>query len=380
MKFPLCTRRRTAGFTLVELMIATSITGVLASVAYPSFSGALLKVRRTEAMVAMLQLQQAQERWRSGSRRYGTLAEVGVPSAVPGRNYLLSVAEPSVYRLPGHRPGHGHAGTGPRLPLPAPRHRVRQRQLPLRRDRGSCEQRAGESQMLEPVNREAQRGLTLVELLVGLALGLLVVASGTLLLTTHLREHRALLLEARLMQDLRTATDLVARDLRRAGHWGAAAAGVWSPAEAPRANPYAALAPAGAASDAASFAYSRDSEREPRARRERAVRLSPAQQGDRDPARQRQLAGADRRDAARHHDVRRSRRRCRRSTSAHCAANPAPRPARPARPASRFAAWQCRSAATRSPMPPSCAACRRSCACATTRSSVPARLDEGAPP
>ena len=60
------------------------------------------------------------------------------------------------------------------------------------------------------------------------------------------------------MQDLRTAADLVARDLRRAGHWGDAAAGVWSPAEAARANPYAALAPAAAASDAASFAYSRD--------------------------------------------------------------------------------------------------------------------------
>ena len=60
------------------------------------------------------------------------------------------------------------------------------------------------------------------------------------------------------MQDLRTAADLVARDLRRAGHWGDAAAGVWSPAEAARANPYAALAPAAAASDAASYGYSRD--------------------------------------------------------------------------------------------------------------------------
>jgi type IV pilus assembly protein PilW len=112
--------------------------------------------------------------------------------------------------------------------------------------------------MLEPLNREAQRGLTLIELLVGLALGLLVVTSGTLLLTTHLREHRSLLLEARLMQDLRTAADLVARDLRRAGHWSDAAAGVWSPTQAARTNPYAALAPAAAASDAASFAYSRD--------------------------------------------------------------------------------------------------------------------------
>ncbi len=108
------------------------------------------------------------------------------------------------------------------------------------------------------MNSTLQRGLTLIELLVGLALALLVVASGTMLLTTHLREHRSLLLEARLMQDLRTATDLVARDLRRAGYWSDAAAGVWSPAEAAHANPYAALAPAAAASDAANFAYSRD--------------------------------------------------------------------------------------------------------------------------
>ena len=106
--------------------------------------------------------------------------------------------------------------------------------------------------------RRPEHGFTLVELLVGLALGLLVVAAGTLLLAQQLREQRALLVEARLMQDLRTAADLVARDLRRAGHWGDAGAGVWSPAAAPRANPYAALAPASAASNAASYAYSRD--------------------------------------------------------------------------------------------------------------------------
>ena len=112
--------------------------------------------------------------------------------------------------------------------------------------------------MLEPVKNRPQQGLSLVELLVGLALGLLVVAAGAMLLTQQLRDHRALLLEARLMQDLRTATDLVARDLRRAGHWGDAAAGVWSPTQAQLANPYAALAPAAAASDVASYAYSRD--------------------------------------------------------------------------------------------------------------------------
>lgn len=107
--------------------------------------------------------------------------------------------------------------------------------------------------------RRPEHGFTLVELLVGLALGLLVVAAGTLLLAQQLREQRALLVEARLMQDLRTAADLVARDLRRAGHWGDAAAGVAGPGDAAvRSNPYTALSPDAAASDAASFRYSRD--------------------------------------------------------------------------------------------------------------------------
>ena len=51
--------------------------------------------------------------------------------------------------------------------------------------------------MLESVNRRAQRGLTLVELLVGLALGMVVVASGTMLLTTPLREHRSAVAKSR---------------------------------------------------------------------------------------------------------------------------------------------------------------------------------------
>jgi type IV pilus assembly protein PilE len=83
--------RRVAGFTLVETVIATSIAGVLASVAYPSVAAALQKVRRSEALVAMMQLQQAEERWRSASARYGTLAELGLPSIATGGHYQLAV-------------------------------------------------------------------------------------------------------------------------------------------------------------------------------------------------------------------------------------------------------------------------------------------------
>jgi prepilin peptidase dependent protein B len=114
--------------------------------------------------------------------------------------------------------------------------------------------------MLEPVNSLAvQRGLTLIELLVGLAIGLFIVAVAITLLSSHLHEQRALTLDTRLLQDLRATADLVARDLRRAGHWGDAAAGVWgSGASAVAANPYSAVSPAAAASDAVSFRFSRD--------------------------------------------------------------------------------------------------------------------------
>jgi len=104
-----------------------------------------------------------------------------------------------------------------------------------------------------------QRGVSLVELLVGVAIGLFIVAVGMTLLTGNLRENRALVVESRLMQDLRTASDLVSRDLRRAGYWSDAAAGVWQRgASGVIGNPYAAVAPLAAASDAVSFRFSRD--------------------------------------------------------------------------------------------------------------------------
>ena len=110
-----------------------------------------------------------------------------------------------------------------------------------------------------PGNCVWQRGLSMVELLVGVAIALFIAAAGATLLAGNLRESRNLLLEARLMQDLRTATDVISRDLRRAGYWGAATDGVWTAqAASVAANPYVVIAPSLAASDAVSFRYSRD--------------------------------------------------------------------------------------------------------------------------
>ena len=104
-------------------------------------------------------------------------------------------------------------------------------------------------------SRMHQRGLTLVELMVGIAIGLVIAAAGMLALTHHLRENRNLIVETRLMQDLRTASDLIAHDLRRAGYWHQAADGVWR-ALAPEVqpNPYGAVS---ATDQAVAFSYAR---------------------------------------------------------------------------------------------------------------------------
>lgn len=94
--------------------------------------------------------------------------------------------------------------------------------------------------MRAPGRRRAARGLSLIELLVGTAIGLIVAAAAASIVSAHLRESRRAQLEARLMQDLRGAADLVARDLRRAGYWAASASGVRGNdgAALPIANPY----------------------------------------------------------------------------------------------------------------------------------------------
>ena len=64
---------RPRGFSLIETMIALVVVSVLAGLAYPSFLQLLRKARRGDAIMALLDLQQAQERWRANAPSYGTL-------------------------------------------------------------------------------------------------------------------------------------------------------------------------------------------------------------------------------------------------------------------------------------------------------------------
>jgi type IV pilus assembly protein PilE len=99
---PLTGRRRLArGFTLIETMVTLAIAGVLSSIAYPSLEGQVMRARRTDALVALMQAQLAQERFRANNAVYGSLAEAGLRSTSPAGHYRIEVVAsgPAGYEL-----------------------------------------------------------------------------------------------------------------------------------------------------------------------------------------------------------------------------------------------------------------------------------------
>ena len=80
--------RRTRGFTLIELMIVVAIVAILASVALPAYLDSVRKSRRADAITALNQVAQAQERWRANNSTYSNvLTSAGLNVANPSSGY-----------------------------------------------------------------------------------------------------------------------------------------------------------------------------------------------------------------------------------------------------------------------------------------------------
>lgn len=85
------TTGKTSGFTLIELMITVAIVGILAAIAYPSYTAQVQKSRRADAQIALLEITQRQESYFLRNSRYGSLSEIGYSTASPDGYYTLSV-------------------------------------------------------------------------------------------------------------------------------------------------------------------------------------------------------------------------------------------------------------------------------------------------
>jgi type IV pilus assembly protein PilE len=75
-------RRPARGFTIIELMVAVVVVGLLVALALPSFLDSFRKSRRAEAFTAIAAVQQAQERWRSNNTSYASNL-TAPPNATP---------------------------------------------------------------------------------------------------------------------------------------------------------------------------------------------------------------------------------------------------------------------------------------------------------
>lgn len=62
------------GFTLIELMIAVAVLGILAAVAYPSYTNYLVKGNRAAAKAFLLDVAQKQQQYLLDNRAYAATA------------------------------------------------------------------------------------------------------------------------------------------------------------------------------------------------------------------------------------------------------------------------------------------------------------------
>ena len=89
------------------------------------------------------------------------------------------------------------------------------------------------------------RGVSIVELMIGITIGLFILAGASLVMTSQISDNRRLLLDTQVQQDLRAVTSLIVRDVRRANYYGLAHRKIWpNDLTQATANPYAGLLPA----------------------------------------------------------------------------------------------------------------------------------------
>lgn len=90
-------RKALRGFTLIELVITMAIVGILATVAYPSYSNFITSSNRTEALRELVRVANLQEQFFVDTRGYtADLSQLGVSAGAAyetqSENYTITSA------------------------------------------------------------------------------------------------------------------------------------------------------------------------------------------------------------------------------------------------------------------------------------------------
>lgn len=85
-----------SGFTLIELLIVFAIIGILIAVAYPAYTHHLVKARRTEAQIALLDLAARMEQYYSENNHSyanASLAKLKISETTTNNFYALAITQ-----------------------------------------------------------------------------------------------------------------------------------------------------------------------------------------------------------------------------------------------------------------------------------------------
>lgn len=81
------------GFTLIEVMIAVVIVGILAAIAYPSYIDYIIKSGRSEGVAAVMNVTNLQEQYYLDNRAYATdMTKLGLTNPFVTEHGYYSVA------------------------------------------------------------------------------------------------------------------------------------------------------------------------------------------------------------------------------------------------------------------------------------------------